>query len=236
MPVVGLSFVARKSMVRQRTGVARLGWRWTRRLPRRSATWGRHSLHMGVCRFRTGGRRLNHKHNPSLASARWWLLLWSAWFSSVCLADGGKPLGDEISLLQKDILQLQQDLKTLQDELLFPDETRVNVFISLDNLVDVELESIELLVKDLVVTSHVYQGHELKALRDGAIQPLYQGNLANGKHSMLARIVGRRGDGGLFRELRPIALEKSSKALFIELRLATSDNTRDPVLKVNQWE
>ena len=147
-----------------------------------------------------------------------------------------QPLAGEIATLKKDVIELQRDLATLEQELLFPDNTRINVFLSVDSPGDFVLESVELLINDQVVASHVYKPAEIKALTAGAIQPLYRGNLVDGKHRLVARMRGRRASAPVTQQLDPLDVDKTSRALFVELSLSADAETRDTVFQVRTWD
>ncbi len=161
------------------------------------------------------------------------LLMWTA---NLAAAEADKSLSADISALKQDVIRLQQDLATLEKELLFPDNTRLNVFLSLDKPGDFTLESVELLIADQVVASHIYQPFELDALRAGAIQPLYQGNLVDGRHRMTARMLGRRASGNPARHVEPLEIDKKARALFVELRVSAPDKPGEPVIQVTTWD
>jgi hypothetical protein len=165
-----------------------------------------------------------------------WLIPLLMWTVNVTAAEADNPLSGDIRALKEDIIHLQQDLATLEKELLFPDNTRLNVFLSLDKPGDFTLESVELLIGDQVVASHIYKPFELDALRTGAIQPLYQGNLVNGRHRMTARMLGRPASGSPARHVKPLEIDKKARALFVELRIAAPDNSSEPVIQVTTWD
>ena len=91
-----------------------------------------------------------------------------------------RALDEEIQGLKKDVVDLNRDLFVLEEELLFPANTQVAVFLSMDVGEFFALDSVELHVDDKQVTNYLYTPREAEALLKGGVQRLYLGNLRPG--------------------------------------------------------
>src|SRR5512147_3216826 len=97
-----------------------------------------------------------------------------------------RALDEEIQSIKKDAVDLNRDLAVLEEELLFPANTQVAVFLSMDVGDFFALDTVELRVDDKQVTKHLYTPREAEALLKGGVQRLYLGNLKVGDHEIVA--------------------------------------------------
>ena len=95
-------------------------------------------------------------------------------------ADPAKELAaldQQTQALKKSVLELNRDLFVLEEELLYPSNTQVAVFVSLDVGEYFALDSVELSVDGKNVSNYLYTERELNALLRGGVHQLYIGNL-----------------------------------------------------------
>src|SRR5690606_35254019 len=85
-------------------------------------------------------------------------------------------LSQEVEDLKQAALELNRDLLILEEELLFPSNTQLVVFLSLDVGEYFRLDAVKLTVDDKLVASHLYTPTQNDALSRGGIQRLYIGN------------------------------------------------------------
>jgi hypothetical protein len=99
--------------------------------------------------------------------------------------------------IKSDVLEIAAELRNLEERLLFPSNTQVAVFVSLDleegNLL--ELDSVQIQIDGQPAAHHIYSFKELEALRKGGVQRLYTGNVRTGKHQLEVAVAGRTADG-----------------------------------------
>ena len=86
--------------------------------------------------------------------------------------------------LKKDVVDLNRELFVLEEELLFPANTQVALFVSMDVGKLFELESVQIKLDDKVVANYLYTPLEVAALHRGGVQRVYVGNLKAGEHSI----------------------------------------------------
>ena len=91
-----------------------------------------------------------------------------------------RGLDQDIQGLKKDVVDLNRDLFVLEEELLFPANTQVAVFISMDVGDFFALDSVTLKIDQKEVANYLYTPREVEALNKGGVQRLYVGNLKAG--------------------------------------------------------
>lgn len=160
------------------------------------------------------------------------LLCWL--LGSFSFADDG--LLTELESLKKQSIELNRELFILEEDLLFPVNTQVSVFVSLDVGAYFNLDSIELRLDDQLVVSHLYTESQTRALGRGGIQRLYLGNLKSGEHELVAIL---RGLGPENREYKRAASHKFTKGdapKYLQLVIEDSTAKYQPLFTVKEWE
>src|SRR5688500_8165969 len=71
-----------------------------------------------------------------------------------------KNLDQEVQALKKEVVDLNKDLFMLEEELLFPANTQIAVFLSMDVGDFFALDSVTLKIDDKEVTNYLYTGRE----------------------------------------------------------------------------
>ncbi len=145
-------------------------------------------------------------------------------------------LQQNIQDLKKDVLKLNRNLFILEEDLLFPSNTQFSVFLSMDSGQLFTLDAVQLKVDDKVITNHLYTDRELSALKRGGIQRLYIGNLASGKHEIIAIFTGKGPSNRDYRLGETMTIEKSSEPQFIELQIIDDPGKEQPLFKTRIWE
>ena len=102
-----------------------------------------------------------------------------------------RGLDTEVQGLKKDAVDLNKDLFILEEELLFPANTQVAVFLSMDVGSFFALDSVQLRIDDKEVINYLYTPREVQALLKGGVQRLYVGNLKVGRHELVAYFNGQ---------------------------------------------
>jgi hypothetical protein len=87
----------------------------------------------------------------------------------------------EMQSLKDEVLDLNRELFMLEEELLFPANTQVAVFVSMDVGEFFALDSVQLRIDDKPISNYLYTERELKALLRGGVHRLYLGNLKTGE-------------------------------------------------------
>ena len=151
--------------------------------------------------------------------------------------DGVLPaLDDEVQDLKRVVQELNRDLFLLEEELLYPANTQVSVFVSLDTGEFFDLDSVELKIDKKEVTHYLYTDRERSALRNGGVQRLFIGNLKTGEHEIVAFFTGIGPHEREYKRGTTLTFNKELGPKFIELRVADSERSRQPEFSVREWD
>ena len=175
----------------------------------------------------------------SIRSRRLQLLLAISLFSVMHIgaleAQEMASLDEEIQSIKQQTLELNRDLFILEEELLFPSNTQLAVFVSLDVGQFFKLDAVKLTVDGTVVTNYLYTERQLQALQRGGVHRLYVGNIKSGEHEIVAVFTGVGPKGRDYRRGTQLTIEKRSGAKSLELKIVDSTATRQPDFMVKEW-
>jgi hypothetical protein len=147
-----------------------------------------------------------------------------------------RALDEEIQGIKKDVVDLNRDLFILEEELLFPANTQVAVFLSMDVGEFFALDTVELRVDDKQVSKYLYTPREAEALLKGGVQRLYLGNLRAGEHELVALFTGKGPNGQDYSRGAQLKFEKAVGAKYLELRISDRQRKAQPEFEIKDWE
>jgi hypothetical protein len=147
-----------------------------------------------------------------------------------------RSLDAEVQGLKKEVLDLNRDLFLLEEELLFPANTQVAVFLSMDVGTFFELDSVQLKLDDKEVANYLYTEREVEALNRGGVQRLHIGNLKVGKHELVAFFTGKGPHERDYKRGATLSFEKGVGAKYLELRISDRQSRQQPEFVVKEWE
>jgi len=150
------------------------------------------------------------------------------------LADDFAGLDRRIQILKREIIDLNRDIRLLEEEVLYPAERQLVVFVSLavDDISHIDRVSIRL--GDRLLAQHEYSAGEFAALQDGGVHRLYEGRLEPGTHYLDIAFDGSRIDGEAFAARTLAKITKRTAAKTLELQLHT-DTTGQPEIRMASW-
>lgn len=157
-----------------------------------------------------------------------------AWAEST--ADQSKALDQQVQDLKKSVLELNRELFILEEELLFPGNTQVSVFLSMDIGKYFKLDSVQLQIDDKELTNHLYTERETMALHRGGVQRLYLGNLKSGEHELVAFFTGVGPKGRDYKRGATVTFSKGIGPKYLELKIVDSIAMQQPDFEVREWE
>lgn len=149
---------------------------------------------------------------------------------------GSQPLDTQMQDIKQQVLALNRDLFLLEEELLFPANTQVSVFLSLDVGTFFDLDAVELKLDGKTVTHHLYTRNETEALRRGGVQRLYLGNLKSGGHELVALYTGKGPHERDYRRGTTLKVSKGLGPKYVELQISDSTDKQQPAFIVKEWE
>jgi hypothetical protein len=147
-----------------------------------------------------------------------------------------RSLDGEVQGLRKEVLDLNKDLFLLEEELLFPANTQVAVFLSLDVGTFFELDSVQVKLDNKEVTNYLYTEREVEALNRGGVHRVFIGNLKVGKHELVAFFTGKGPHERDYRRGANLNFEKGVGAKYVELRISDRQSKQQPEFTVKEWE
>jgi hypothetical protein len=147
-----------------------------------------------------------------------------------------RGLDEQIQDLKKEVIDLNKDLFVLEEELLFPANTQVAVFVSMDVGDFFGLDSVTLKVDNREVSNYLYTPRETAALLKGGVQRLYVGNLKAGQHELVAFFSGKGPNERDYRRGASIKFEKGIGAKYLELKITDKARRQQPEFEIRDWE
>lgn len=146
------------------------------------------------------------------------------------------PLDSRVQDVKSDVIKLNRDLLVLEEELLFPANTQLAVFVSMDVGKMFELDSVQLKIDDKQVASYLYTPREVQALHRGGVQRLYLGNLRTGEHELVAFFTGGGPHARDYKRGATVKFTKDTQAKYVELRIRDSSAKLQPEFEIKLWQ
>ena len=151
-------------------------------------------------------------------------------------ATAPQPLDARIQEVKRDAIQLNRDLLVLEEELLFPANTQLAVFVSMDVGKMFVLDSVQIKIDDKQVASYLYTPLEVQALHRGGVQRLYLGNLRTGEHELVAYFTGGGPHARDYKRGATIKFTKDTQAKYVELRIRDAMAKLQPEFDIKVWQ
>lgn len=147
-----------------------------------------------------------------------------------------RSLDQDIQTLKKDVLDLNRDLFILEEELLFPANTQLAVFVSMDVGALFALDSVQVRIDDREVANYLYTEREADALLRGGVHRIWLGNLRAGPHELVAFFTGKGPHERDYRRGATLSFEKGIGAKYLELAVSDKVAGLQPEFLVKEWE
>jgi hypothetical protein len=147
-----------------------------------------------------------------------------------------ESLDPKIQSLKEEILELNSLLFRLQEDLLFPEDSSLVVFLSVEGGNYFNLDSVKLHLDDTMVSSYLYTQREVTALRKGGVQRLYTGNIKSGPHQLVAVFTGTGPQEKDYKRAETISIEKKKGAAFIKITIRDDADKKQPEFKHETWK
>lgn len=147
-----------------------------------------------------------------------------------------KSLDQDVQDLKKQVLDLNRELFVLEEELLFPANTQVAVFVSMDVGEFFALDSVTIKLDNKEVANYLYTERESQALLKGGVHRVFIGNLKAGQHELLALFTGQGPHARDYKRGATIKLDKGVGAKYLELKISDRAVKAQPEFIVKEWE
>ncbi len=147
-----------------------------------------------------------------------------------------RGLDQQVQDIKKNVVDLNRDLFMLEEELLFPANTQVAVFVSMDVGEFFALDSVTLRVDNREVSNYLYTPREIAALAKGGVQRLYVGDVKAGNHELVAFFEGKGPNNRYYRRGASLKFEKSIGAKYLEIKITDHERSQQPEFEIKDWE
>jgi len=147
-----------------------------------------------------------------------------------------RSLDEDVQSLKKEVLDLNRDLFLLEEELLFPANSQVAFFVSMDVGEYFGLDSVNLKVDGKEVANYLYTQREVDALIRGGVHRLHMENLKVGDHELIAVFTGKGPHGRDYRRGATLRFNKGIGAKYVELEINDRISKQQPEFDIREWE
>ena len=157
----------------------------------------------------------------------------------VAAAAASAPAGaldGRIQDVKGDVIKLNRDLLVLEEELLFPANTQVALFVSMDVGKLFSLDSVQIKLDDKLIANYLYTPLEVEALHRGGVQRVYLGNLKAGQHEIVAFFTGKGPHERDYKRATTVKFDKGTDPKYIELQIKDSTAKLQPEFEVKVWQ
>jgi hypothetical protein len=145
-----------------------------------------------------------------------------------------QSLDEQVQEIKSDVLAIAAELNNLEEKLLYPSNSQVAVFVSLEEGDALGLDSVQLSIDGELVAHHIYSFKELVALQKGGVQRIYTGNVRTGEHQLDVSIAGRTSGGRDVGRSQSFSFSKEVEPKLVGITLA-SQVTGDATIAVGSW-
>lgn len=147
-----------------------------------------------------------------------------------------RELDKDVQSLKKEVLDLNRDLFLLEEELLFPANSQVAFFISMDVGEYFKLDSVSLKIDGKEVANYLYTDREVDALLRGGVHRVHMANLKTGDHELVAIFTGQGPHTRDYRRGATVQIDKGIGAKYLELEITDRVKKQQPEFEIREWE
>lgn len=146
-----------------------------------------------------------------------------------------RSMDESLSELKENVVRLNRDLFILKEQLLFPSNSQVSVFISIDGVSFFSLDSVEVKLDKKTVANHLYTQHEIKALKAGGVHRVFLGNAKSGSHEVTVLFRGIDHHNREIRRAITHDIKKKDQEKFIQVSVVDDKEKQRPDFLVDEW-
>ena len=163
------------------------------------------------------------------------LLVWSCLVLAESEPAVETGVNEQVQTLKQQVLELNRDLFMLEEELLFPSNTQISVFVSMDVGEFFQLDSVQLKIDGKEVAAYLYTQREVEALIRGGVQRIHIGNLRNGEHELVAFFTGKGPQGRDYKRGATTKIRKGLGPKYVELKIVDQTKNFQPEFAIKEW-
>jgi len=150
--------------------------------------------------------------------------------------DRFRALDKDVQALKEEVLDLNRDLFLLEEELLFPANSQVAFFVSMDVGEYFELDAVNLKINGKEVSNYLYTEREVGALYRGGVHRVHMANLKTGDHELVAVFTGKGPHNRDYRRGATLNFSKGIGAKYVELEITDRVPKQQPEFVIKEWE
>lgn len=147
-----------------------------------------------------------------------------------------RSLDQNVQTLKKEVLDLNRDLFLLEEELLFPANSQVAFFVSMDVGEYFEVDSVNIKIDGKEVANYLYTAREADALVRGGVHRVHMANLKTGDHELVAIFTGKGPHVRDYRRGATLNFNKGIGAKYVELEITDRVKKQQPEFVIKEWE
>ncbi len=136
-----------------------------------------------------------------------------------------KGLDEQVQEIKKDVLNIAVALNQLEEKLLYPSNTQVSFFVSMETGETFRLDSVEIKLDGKKVSHHLYTYKQLEALQKGGVQNIYTGNVRTGEHDLEVFVLGKTEGGTDIKQSARFTFNKEVSPRVVEISLTAQQIT-----------
>ena len=156
------------------------------------------------------------------------LMVWPCLLPADTESQVESGVNEEVQTLKQQVLELNRDLFMLEEELLFPSNTQVSVFVSMDVGEFFQLDSVQVKIDGKEVADYLYTQREVEALVRGGVQRIHIGNLRTGEHELVAFFTGKGPHGRDYKRGATLKIQKGQGPKYVELKIVDQTSNFQP--------
>jgi hypothetical protein len=131
-----------------------------------------------------------------------------------------KGLDEQVQEIKTDVLAIAAELSQLEERLLFPSNTQVAVFVSLEGGEGFRLDAVQIQINGQLAAHHIYSFKELEALQKGGVQRIYTGNVPTGAHQLEVSVAGKLSSGRDIHRSETFSFRKGVEPKLVGVKLS----------------
>ena len=139
-----------------------------------------------------------------------------------------KGLDEQVQEIKKDVLAISAELNQLEEKLIYPSDTQLAFFVSVEKGSDFQPDAIKIKLDGKDVAHYIYSYKEVEAMHRGGVQRVFVGNVRTGEHRLDVTTQGKDGGSKTTDQANHI-LKKGVGPQIVEIKLSGSG------IKISDW-
>ena len=139
-----------------------------------------------------------------------------------------KGLDEQVQEIKQDVLAISAQLNQLEEKLIYPSDTQLAFFVSVEKGSDYQPDAIKIKLNGEDIAHYIYSYKEVEAMHRGGLQRVFVGNVRSGEHKLDVSVIGKDG-GSRSKESASQSVNKRVGPQIVEIKLSASG------ISFNNW-